>query len=150
MVIVAAAILVSASFAVIYRDVLQDAFPLWGPRPTEWIMKTDPNLKVRGIIEEIKLNHRRDGFTSYHRFPAVILLNETETLWTSVPLMWENKTRVMVGYDYRDVGLHNFSVGIQVEVSGYWFSISDAPYSNMIVVGPLIYGSYVKPLSSLS
>ena len=80
MVIVAAAILVSASCAVIYRDVLEDAFPLWGPRSTEWIMKTDPNLKVRGIIEEIKLNHRRDGFTSYHRFPAVILLNETETL----------------------------------------------------------------------
>lgn len=146
--IVAVAVVFLAYLVVAYSYILEDLrFP---GRPTSvgWNTRTDPNVKVRGTIEELKLNYRIGDGLSFHRFPAYMLLNNSVTLWTSEDA-WNNRTLVRVGYDYTEVAVHNLSAGVTVEVEGYWLPLIDhSPYVGMIIVGPLIYGSYVKPLES--
>jgi len=146
--IVAVAVVFLAYLVVTYSYILEDLRFPGRPRSVVWNMPTDPNVKVRGTIEELRLNHRIGDGLSFHRFPAYMLLNNSVTLWTSEDA-WNNRTLVRVGYDYTEVAVHNFSVGMTVEVEGYWLPIIDhSPYVGMIIVGPLIYGSYVKPLQS--
>jgi len=145
-VIVAAAVVFLSYLVVAYSYILEDLRFPGRPRSVGWNAPTDPNVRVRGTIQELKLNHRIGDGLSFHRFPAYMLLNNSVTLWTNEDA-WNNRTLVRVGYDYAEVAVHNFSVNMTVEVEGYWLPIIDHdPYIGMIVVGPLIYGSYVKPL----
>lgn len=137
-------ILIPVAFASV--RIMQDPIKPW-MRPTEWPSNEEnnlpPDLKVKGRIVEFTPNSTSTGWVSYHTFPAMIVLNETETLWTSDP-SWDNKRSVRVGYDYEDVP--NLAVGISVEIYGNWLTITDTPYSFIIIVGPQVNGSYVKPI----
>jgi len=128
--------------------IMSDPIKPW-MKPTEWKATegniVEPNLKVRGLIVEFVPNYSSTGgWVSYHIFPAMIMLNETETLWISNP-SWDNLKSVRVGYDYED--LPDLALGMSVEVYGYWVQITDTPYSFMIFVGPPVNGSYLKPLT---
>jgi len=146
--IAAVAVVFLSYLVVTYGYILENVRFPGQPRSVGWNMPTDPNVRVRGTIQELKLNHRIGDQLSFHRFPAYMLLNNSVTLWTDEET-WNNRTLVQVGYDYMEVAVHNFSVNMTVEVEGYWLPLIDHyPYTGMVVVGPLIYGSYMKPLES--
>jgi hypothetical protein len=111
-----------------------------------------PNLALRGVIADIKLNYEVNTGYSYHIFPAYITLNLTAVTWADGD--WQNQTAanqywvnrgIIVAYEGTDVP--KLLVGQQVEAKGYCvFWLEDWLFSGMLVVAPSINDSYIKSI----
>ena len=103
-----------------------------------------PNLILRGMITEVRLNYEVNNDYFYHIFPAYIVINDTEFVWgsgyTSAPA-----ATVVVYHEKTDVP--SLTVGQRVEVCGYFNPPrEDSFYEGKLSVTPSISGSYVKLL----
>jgi hypothetical protein len=103
-----------------------------------------PNLILRGVITEVRLNYEVNDGYFYHIFPAYIVMNVTDFVWGSGSTSAPEKTAV-VYYEKTDVP--KLAVGQRVEVCGYFNPwMEDSFYNDKLSVTPSISGSYVKPL----
>lgn len=125
------------------------------PLSTEnWTRAVDSNLTVQGIITKIELNHKSEGFTTYHVFPAAIVINITQVVrvdedFQTENIQWDNTTwngfsSLTIAYD-QPYSL-NLQIGQPVECLGYYISITDSAYSFKVVVSSYIHESYIKAL----
>jgi hypothetical protein len=103
-----------------------------------------PNLILRGIITDIRLNYEVNDGYFYHIFPAYMVMNATEFVWGSGYASAPGAT-VVVYYEKTDVP--SLAIGQRVQVCGYLNPpMEDSFYGGKLSVAPSISGSYVKPL----
>ena len=100
------------------------------------------------------MNHKSEGFTTYHVFPAAIVINITQVVrvdedFQTENIQWDNTTwngfsSLTIAYD-QPYSL-NLQIGQPVECRGYYISITDSAYSFKVVVSSYIHESYIKAL----
>ena len=122
--------------------------------PENWTRTVDSNLTVQGIIIKIELNHKSEGFTTYHIFPAVIVINITQVVrvdedFQTENIQWDNTTWngspiLTIAYD-QPYSL-NLQIGQLIECRGYYISITDSAYSFKVIISSYIHESYLRTL----
>lgn len=108
-----------------------------------------PNLTLRGVITEVRLNYEVNDGYYYHIFPAYIVMNITEFVWSNeiwpTSDYWQQQGSVVIYFEKTVVP--NLAVGQGVEVCGYYNTWrEDSFYNDKLSVTPSISESYVKPL----
>jgi len=121
--------------------------------------KDHSNIAARGIIAEIQPNFTSYGLgpphvKPYHVFPAVVVVNMSQILWTSDNInssleYWKNPHSL--GVQLRDVPLAydaadfpDLRTGQAIEFSGFYEDITDNVNSFFITISPSINSSYLK------
>ncbi|MGB9853660.1 MAG: hypothetical protein ACPLRY_02490 [Candidatus Bathyarchaeales archaeon] len=122
--------------------------------PENWTRTADSNLTVQGIITKIELNHKSEGFSTYHVFPAVIVINITQVVrvdedFQTENIQWDNTTwnsfpTLTIAYD--QPYLLNLQTGQLIECRGRYISITDSAYSFKVIVSSYIQESYIRML----
>lgn len=122
--------------------------------PENWTREVDSNLTVQGIITKIELNHKSEGFTTYHMFPAVVVINITQVVrvdedFQTENIRWNNTTWngspiLTIAYD-QPYSL-NLQIGRLIECRGYYVSVTDSAYSFKLIISPHNNESYIAML----
>ncbi len=116
--------------------------------------RRDSNLTVQGIITKIELNHKSEGLTTYHIFPAVIVINITKVVrvnedFQTENIKWNNTAwngfqTLTIAYD-QPYSL-NLQIGQLIECRGYYVSVTDSAYSFKLILSPYVNESYIISL----
>jgi hypothetical protein len=143
MVIVASSLLISLRATNIVHEQWLEKY--WGGNT--------PNLTLRGVVTDVRLNHEINTGYSYHIFPAYVTLNVTEVVWageywqnqTTAAGYWLNQGSAVIGYEKTDAP--ELLVGQQVEVKGFFcLWMEDSLYSGMVVISPDMNEGYIRLL----
>lgn len=142
-VILASAVLISLRATNVIRE----------DHPEDFNYASTPNLTLRATVTSVALNYEVNTGYSYHIFPAYLTVDVAEVTWGSGP--WANTTDATEHLQYEGslviccdkTDVPNFSVGQQIEASGYYLQwMEDSIYSGKFVIAPSISGSYLKVL----
>jgi hypothetical protein len=111
-----------------------------------------PNVVVRGSVISAAYNYEVNTGYSYHIFPACVSLHVTEVIWSNSSSPMGNfnsyvleQKELIVYYEKPDAPA--LTAGQIVEVKGiYCPGLEDSLYIDVLVVSPLINGSYLNSL----